>query len=146
MTGILGSTWTPRFLSWSFKVLFGPSKYWMESSICDNLEHQKRCSKVLFFLGCGSQFVPATNLQPSFNDEQSGQVGQLMRGVKWCGDPIPHLCVAPAPLHHVLPPSTIISTSQLSYPTSQPSYPSYLSFEVFPSQNLDDRKENHQLT
>ena len=48
--GIHLSRWTPRFLSWSFQVLFGPSKYWIKSSICDNLEHQKRCSEILFFL------------------------------------------------------------------------------------------------
>ena len=52
MIGILGSKWTPRFLSWSFQVLFGPSRYWKKSSICDNLKHQKRCSEVLFFLEC----------------------------------------------------------------------------------------------
>ena len=54
MKGIvhMGSKWTPRFLSWSFQVLFGPSRYGIESSICDNLEHQKRCSEVLFFLEC----------------------------------------------------------------------------------------------
>ena len=49
MTGILGSTWTPRFLSWSFQVLFGPSRYWIESSIFDNLRHQKGALKYLFF-------------------------------------------------------------------------------------------------
>ena len=39
-----------RFLSWFFQVLFGPSRYSSESSICDNLKHQERCSEVLFFL------------------------------------------------------------------------------------------------
>ena len=52
MIGILVSKWTPRFLSWSFQVLFSPSRYGIESSICDNLKHQKRCSEVLFFLEC----------------------------------------------------------------------------------------------
>ena len=52
MSGISLSIWTSRFLSWSFQVLFGPSKYWIESSICDKLKHQKRCSEVLFFLEC----------------------------------------------------------------------------------------------
>ena len=42
--------WTPRFLSWSFQVLFGPSRHWMESSICDNLKHRKRWLEVPFFL------------------------------------------------------------------------------------------------
>ena len=61
MIGILGSNWTPRCLSWSIQVLFCPgypsatskqaaSRYWIESSICDNLKHQKRCSEILFFL------------------------------------------------------------------------------------------------
>ena len=30
--------------------LIGPSRYWHESSICDNLKHQKRCLEVLFVL------------------------------------------------------------------------------------------------
>ena len=53
-TGFNGkiSSLTPRFISWSFQVLFGPSRYWIESSICDNLKHQKRCFDILFFLEC----------------------------------------------------------------------------------------------
>ena len=43
---------TPRFVSWSFQVLFGPSRYWIESSIWDNLKHQKMCSEILFFVEC----------------------------------------------------------------------------------------------
>ena len=63
MIGILGSIWTnislsiwtTRFLSWSNQVLFGSFRYWIESSICDNLKHEKRCSEVLFFLECTQQ-------------------------------------------------------------------------------------------
>ena len=32
--------------------IFGPSRYSIESSICDNMKHQKRCSEVSFFLEC----------------------------------------------------------------------------------------------
>ena len=39
-------------LSWCFQIPFGPSRYWIESSICDNLKYQKRCSEVLFLLEC----------------------------------------------------------------------------------------------
>ena len=56
MIGILGSIWTPRLLSWTFQVLFGTSRYSIESSICDNLKHQKRCLEVLFFLECRAPF------------------------------------------------------------------------------------------
>ena len=34
----------------------GPSKYWNASPVCDKLKHQKRCSKLLLFLGC-QQFL-----------------------------------------------------------------------------------------
>ena len=44
--------WGPRgqkiFLSWSFQIPFGPSRYWIESSICDNLKHQKGALKYFF--------------------------------------------------------------------------------------------------
>ena len=43
---------TPICISWSFQIPFGPSRYRIESSICDNLKHQKRCLEVLFFLEC----------------------------------------------------------------------------------------------
>ena len=49
---ILGSTWTPMCLSCSFQIPFGPSRYWIKFSICDNLKHQKRCLEVLVFLEC----------------------------------------------------------------------------------------------
>ena len=52
MIGILGFRWTKIFLLWCFQIPFGPSRYWIELSICDNLKHQKRCSEVLFFLEC----------------------------------------------------------------------------------------------
>ena len=48
----LSQIWTPRCLSWSFQIPFGPSRHWIEFSICDNLKHQKRCLEVLFFLEC----------------------------------------------------------------------------------------------
>ena len=38
------------------QIPFGPSRYSIESSICDYLEHQKRCSEVLFFLECMFKF------------------------------------------------------------------------------------------
>ena len=41
-------SWTPRSLSWFFQVLFGPSRYSIQSSICDNLKHQKRCLEIIF--------------------------------------------------------------------------------------------------
>ena len=36
----------------SVVLLFGSSRYWLESSICDKLKHQKWCLEVLFFLEC----------------------------------------------------------------------------------------------
>ena len=36
------SIWTPICLSWCFQIPFGPSRYWIESFICDNLKHQIR--------------------------------------------------------------------------------------------------------
>ena len=62
MIGISGSILTPRFQSRSFQELFGPSRYSIESSICDNLKHQKRCSEVPFFLECIGQ---SQKLSPS---------------------------------------------------------------------------------
>ena len=49
--------WTPRFLSWSFQVLLGPSRYWIESSICDNRKHKKRFLEILLFLECSCHVV-----------------------------------------------------------------------------------------
>ena len=58
---------TPRFLSWSFQVLFGPSRYWIEFSICDNLKHQKGALKYFFFLRvCGGDHQPLLGLLISF--------------------------------------------------------------------------------
>ena len=53
---------------------FGPSRYWIESSICDSLKYQKRCLKVLSFLGCisilihciRSGWIPWTHLMNSW--------------------------------------------------------------------------------
>ena len=60
MIGTLGFLWTPMCLLWSFQIPFGPSRYWIESSICDNLQHQKRCLEVLIFL---EYTVPSSFLQ-----------------------------------------------------------------------------------
>ena len=56
MIGILGSAWTPRCLSWSFQIPIGPSRYSIESAICDNMKHQKRCLEVRFFLACSISY------------------------------------------------------------------------------------------
>ena len=53
MIGILGSRWTKDIPIMDLPgTIFGPSRYWLESSICDNLKHQKRCLEALFFLEC----------------------------------------------------------------------------------------------
>ena len=45
---LVGPQYEYRGPVWSFQVLFGPSRYSLESSICDKLKHQKRCLGVLF--------------------------------------------------------------------------------------------------
>ena len=48
--GILGFRWTPRFLTWSFQALFGPSRYWIESYLWQP-EAPKKVLWSTFFLG-----------------------------------------------------------------------------------------------
>ena len=52
LIGILGSRWTPRFLSRSFQVLFGPSRYSIESYLWQPEAPKKVLWTTLFFLGC----------------------------------------------------------------------------------------------